>query len=176
MRFHDGAANAKSHTGAVGFGSKESIEDLVRLLRGKPYTGVTDRDQKLLVFRSLRPDGELPWPILVLHRFDAIDHQVHQHLLHLHAVGHDLGRICRKVGRDQYVESRSLAAEKNSHLLNNLVYIHELPLRTILLEELAGPADDFRRALSVVHDSHGGRARHENRSEEHTSELQSRGH
>src|SRR5438046_9484374 len=70
MRFHDGAANAKSHTGAVGFGSKESIEDLVRLLRGKPYTGVTDRDQKLLVFRSLRPDGELPRPILVLHRFD----------------------------------------------------------------------------------------------------------
>src|SRR5216110_956512 len=90
MRLHDGAANAKSHTGAVGFGSKESIEDLVRLLRGKPYTGVTDRDQKLLVFRSLRPDGELPRPILVLHRFDAIDHQVHQHLLHLHAVGHDL--------------------------------------------------------------------------------------
>src|SRR5207247_2298037 len=58
-----------------------------------------------------------------------------------------------------YVESRGLAPEKNSHLLNNLVYIHELPLRTILLEELAGPADDFRRALSVFHDSHGGRAR-----------------
>jgi hypothetical protein len=32
MRFDDGAADAKSHAGPVGLGSKEGIEDLLRLL------------------------------------------------------------------------------------------------------------------------------------------------
>jgi hypothetical protein len=31
MRFNDGAADAKSHSGAVALGSKEGIEDLVCL-------------------------------------------------------------------------------------------------------------------------------------------------
>ncbi len=33
MRFNDGTADAKSHTGAMRLGGKEGIEDLVRLLR-----------------------------------------------------------------------------------------------------------------------------------------------
>jgi hypothetical protein len=32
MRFDDGAADAKSHAGAMGLGSKEGVEDLLRLL------------------------------------------------------------------------------------------------------------------------------------------------
>src|SRR5205807_8808696 len=44
-------------------------------------------------------------------------------------------------------------------LSNNLVYIHELPLRSAFLEELADAADDFPRALSVFHDSRSSRAR-----------------
>jgi len=60
MRFDDGAAGAKSHAGAVRLGSKEGIEDLVCLLPGKPYAGIADRDQKSLVFRSLRLDPVSP--------------------------------------------------------------------------------------------------------------------
>ena len=33
MRFNDGAADSKSHAGAVRFGGKEGIKDLARLLR-----------------------------------------------------------------------------------------------------------------------------------------------
>jgi len=33
--------------------------------------------------------------------------------------------------------------------LNNLVYVNQLPLRSTFLEELADPADNLRRALSV---------------------------
>src|SRR5437879_4448860 len=47
---------------------------------------------------------------------DVVHDEIHQDLLQLHAVGHDLGKICRKVRGDQYVESRGLAAQKNSHL------------------------------------------------------------
>ena len=53
----------------------------------------------------------------------------------------------------------SLAAQQDDHLSNNFVYIHQLPLRSTLLEEQADPADDFRRTRSVLHDSHGSRAR-----------------
>ena len=40
MRFHDGAADAKSHAGAVNFGGKEGIKDLVHLLRRQPHAGI----------------------------------------------------------------------------------------------------------------------------------------
>src|SRR5260370_33174689 len=159
MSLDDGAADAKSHAGSVRLGSKESIEDLFRLLWGQPHSAVSDGHHNFLVLHSLRPDGEFARPIRVLHRFDAIDHEVHQHLLQLHAVGHDLGKSCREVHPDYYVVSPSLAAQKNYHLSSNLVYVHELPLRSTLLEELADPTDNFRRARPVFHDSHGSFAR-----------------
>jgi len=56
MRFDNGAADPKSHTGAVRFSGEERIEHLVRLLWGQPHPGIADRHQKLLVFRSLRVD------------------------------------------------------------------------------------------------------------------------
>jgi len=101
MRFNDGAADAKSHAGAVGLGSKEGIEDLVSLLRGKPHAGIADRDRKLLVSRSLRLDSELAPLVHVLHPVHAaIDHEVHHHLLQLHAIAHELGKICSQLRPD----------------------------------------------------------------------------
>jgi hypothetical protein len=47
----------------------------------------------LVVFRSLRLDRELARSVHVLHRIDPIDHKVHEHLLQLHAIPHDLGNI-----------------------------------------------------------------------------------
>ena len=81
MRFNDGAADPKSHAGAVILGGKERIKDLVRLLRWQTHTGITDRDHQLLIFNGLRLYGELARPVDIFHRFDAIDHEVHQHLL-----------------------------------------------------------------------------------------------
>src|SRR5258707_462405 len=86
MRFDDGAANAKPHAGPVGLGSKEGIEDLFLLLWGQPHAAVRDGHHNFLVFLQLRPNCELACPIYVLHRFDAIDHEVHQHLLQLHTI------------------------------------------------------------------------------------------
>src|SRR6267378_2552557 len=56
MRFNDGAADPKPHAGPVRFGGKKRIEDLVRLLRGQPYSGIADRDQQLFIFPALRFD------------------------------------------------------------------------------------------------------------------------
>src|SRR5438309_9008096 len=71
MRCNDGTADRQSHTSAVNLRGKKRIEDLVRLLRRQPHPGIADRHHKLLVFRSLRLDGEFARPLYIIHRIDA---------------------------------------------------------------------------------------------------------
>src|SRR5712691_1320597 len=159
MRFNDGAADGQSHAGPMKLRGKERIEDLVRLLRGKPYAGIADGHHKSLVFRSLRFDDELARPIHIFHRIDAVTDEVHHDLLQLHAISHDLGKVRRQVPADRYGVSRHLAAQEDDHLSNNFVYIQQLPLRSTLLEEQADPTDDFRCTRSIFHDFHRSLAR-----------------
>src|SRR6266478_5026209 len=134
MRFNDGAADAKPHAGAVRLRCKKRVEDLVRLLWGKPYTCIADGHQNLFFLRSLRLDGQLARPIHFLHRIDAVHDEIHQYLLQLHTISHDPRKICGEVHPDCYVVSRCLAAQEDYHLSNGFVYVHELPLRSTLLE------------------------------------------
>ena len=60
VRLNDGPTDAKPHTGAVGFGCKEWIENLLRKMRRKPHAGIADRNKNLLVFSFPRPDYNLP--------------------------------------------------------------------------------------------------------------------
>src|SRR6266404_3111439 len=144
MRFDDGAADAKSHAGPKGLGGKEGIEDLVRLLWRQPHAGIRDGHHNFLVSRSLRLDGKLARAVHVLHRVDAVDNEVHHHLLQLNRISHDLGKVFRQLGSERDGVRHCLAAQENDHLSNDLVYIYELPLRRTLLEEQAGVADDIR--------------------------------
>jgi len=56
MRLNDGAADPESHAGAMGFGGKERVEDVVRMLRGQANAGIADGHQKLIAFCRLRLD------------------------------------------------------------------------------------------------------------------------
>jgi len=76
------------------------------------------------------------------------EHEVHQHLLQLHAISQDREALPPALS-DGYVVSRRLAAQEDDHLSNDFVYVYELPLRSTLLEEQPNPADDFRRTHSV---------------------------
>src|SRR5882724_8753038 len=84
VRLHNGTADRESHPAALGFGCKKSIEDMVRFIRRQSHTGVTDRDQQLTLVARSRSHDKLA--ACVPHRLDAIKHQVHEHLLQLHAV------------------------------------------------------------------------------------------
>src|SRR6202035_4337604 len=83
MRFHDGAADPKSRASAVRLRGKERIKDLVRLLNRKPKAGIANRHHKFLVLSSPRLDVQLARSIHILHRIDAVHHEIHQHLLQL---------------------------------------------------------------------------------------------
>jgi hypothetical protein len=97
MRFDDGAADSKSHAGPVGLGSKEGIEDLLRLLWGQPHAVIADEHHKLLGFRSLRLGDWFPRPIHILHRIDAVHEEIHHDLLQLHTISQDLGKVFRQL-------------------------------------------------------------------------------
>src|SRR6202044_15592 len=88
VRFNYGAADPKSHAGAIRLGGEKRIEDLVQMLWGQPHAGIADGHLKLIVFHSERLDGELPRSAHGLHRIDAVYHEVHHDLLQLHAIPH----------------------------------------------------------------------------------------
>src|SRR5713101_2911941 len=95
MRLDDRTADGQPHTSPVIFGRKECIEDLFRLFRGKSHTGITDRDQQLSI-AGFRPDGKLTSASHSLHGIDAVEHEVHEYLLQLYTVRHDVGKIAGK--------------------------------------------------------------------------------
>jgi hypothetical protein len=78
-------------------GGKKRVKDLVRLLRWKSDAGIADRDQQLTVLAALRLDPDFVCPIHILHRVNAVHHEVHEHLLQLHAISYDAGQVCSEL-------------------------------------------------------------------------------
>src|ERR1700720_2448714 len=99
MRLNDRPTDRQGHTSPVILGSKECFENLVRLTWGQSHTGIVDRDQHLTVV-GFRLDGKLTSATHFLHGIDAIEHEIHENLLKLHTVCHDLGKILGKLGAD----------------------------------------------------------------------------
>src|SRR2546430_15085129 len=81
----------------------------------------------------LRLDRKFTSSAHVLHGFDAIEHEVHQYLLQLHAVRHDLGKIVGKLATDRNRIPARLTAEQDNHFSNELIYIDQLVLQSALL-------------------------------------------
>src|ERR1700734_143457 len=121
--FNNRAADPQYHAHArtMSLGGKECIKDLVRLLRWKPNASIADRDQHLTILAVLRLDGELSPPIHFLHGINAIHHEVHQNLLQLHAISHDLRKARSEFRPNEYCELSCLAVQHEPHLSNNLV-------------------------------------------------------
>ena len=45
MRFDDRTADRQAHSGALGFGGEERVEDPALLLGGQAYSGIADSDE-----------------------------------------------------------------------------------------------------------------------------------
>src|SRR5258705_6649523 len=94
MRFNNRSANREPHTGPLRFRRKKCFENLIRLLRRQAHSCIANRQYNFFVFCFLRLYQQLSLPIHILHRFDAIEHQVHKYLLQQHAISRHL----RKTG------------------------------------------------------------------------------
>ena len=95
MRFDNGSADGQPQTSTVNLGGEESIEYLVRLLRGQSQAGIADGHQNKVIFLLLRFDGKFARSVYVFHRIDAIHDEVHHDLLQLHTISYHLGKARR---------------------------------------------------------------------------------
>jgi hypothetical protein len=85
MRLDDPPTDRQSHAGSLRLGGEERLENAFGFLSGrKPDARVAHRNQQLAILAPLRRDAE--FAAFILHRLDAIEHEVHQHLLQLHAI------------------------------------------------------------------------------------------
>src|ERR1700674_1196519 len=101
MRLDNRAADWESHTGTVSLRGEERAKDLFGLLQRQSDASVADRDHQLAILHSLRQYRKFTCGRYVLHCVDAIEHQVHEHLLQLDTVCHNLGKILGEVGADR---------------------------------------------------------------------------
>src|ERR1700730_5977412 len=123
MRLNDLPTDWQPHNKPAILGHKECPEDLVRVFGGQSHAGIADRDQQLTII-GFRLDGKLTSAIRSLHGIDAVEHEVHENLLELHTVCHDLGKILGKLGADRDRVAVRLAAQQNNHFSNEFIYIN----------------------------------------------------
>src|SRR6266403_1331470 len=152
MRLDNRAADWESHTGTVSFRGEERAEDLFGLQRRQSDAGIANRDQQLAILDWLRAYRKFTIGAYVLHGVDAIEHQVHEYLLQLDAVCHDLGKILGDVAADRNRVPGGLVAQQDNHFTNDFIHINQLPLQSALLEQQADSANDLGRARYVCHD------------------------
>src|ERR1700730_10264304 len=87
VRLHNGTADSQSHAAALRLGRIKRRKDLFHLLLWQSHARVTDGELELTVLQ-FRLHRKLSAG--VLHGLDAVKHEVHEHLLQLHTVYHDL--------------------------------------------------------------------------------------
>src|ERR1700719_3447175 len=86
----DRPADRKSHTHAAGFGGEEGGEQPVRILGGDPDAAIRYTYEHLFGLVLAGSDHQFAWPIRDrLHRFNAVHHQVNDHLLQLDPITKD---------------------------------------------------------------------------------------
>lgn len=156
--FDDVAADGQSHSCSVWLGGVEGIKNPAHLLR-QSDASITDGNQQLIVTIVLRGKREFAFALYGLHGIDAVYHQVHQHLLELDAISHDLRKICGELALDGYVVPGRFVAEQRDNLGDDSIDIDQLAVGRAFLEQQPDAADDLSCPLRVFDDSSGCRAR-----------------
>src|ERR1700757_3308652 len=116
MCFSDGAADPEPHSGSLRLGGEKRFKDLSRLLRRDSYSSIADRNHNFVVLSGLRVDGELTRPIHISHSIDTVNDAIHQSLLQLQSIPHDMGGTVHQVGPDRYRVPGRFTAQQEHHL------------------------------------------------------------
>src|ERR1700722_8384116 len=123
MRLDYGTANGQSHAAALRLGREKRRKDLVSTATWQSRTGVADRELELAVLQ-LRFHCKLS--ACVIHGFDGVKHQVHEHLLQLHPVSRDFWEVGGKFRAHGNGESSGLTVQQRKHFEDNSVHIDQL--------------------------------------------------
>src|ERR1700735_4129485 len=86
--FNDGTADRQAHASSLRLRGIESTEQPVRVFAGKTNAGISNGDEQEPLSGALRPESNLARAFR--YSLYAIEQKVHQYLLQLHAICHDL--------------------------------------------------------------------------------------
>ena len=153
MSVDDGPADGEAHAHARGLGRVERLEDAVHVRRIEPRARIPDRDEHGVRAISPGPDQQLSLSsAAAVHRFDSVEDQVEDHLLHLRAIALHAGQSRREVRLQRDAMSEHFTSGHGDHFEDGFVEIEPLPALRRLLDQGMDPADDVAGAFAVPDD------------------------
>ena len=146
VSFHDRAGDGQPHTRPLWFRRMKGIKNQIRTLRRQPYAGIADGDAEVTLDVHAGSDRQLSSG--VLHGLDRIQHQVHEDLLQLHPVCHDVRHVCLNLGANRYGVTGRFGSKQSSYFLNGAFDVNRLAFsRCARFVEGAQTVDDVGRAV-----------------------------
>ena len=156
----DRTADRQSHAHSIGFGGDEGAEQPVCVLGGDPDTAVLHGYRHLVCFVLARSDHQLARPICdCFHRFDAIDHQIDDHLLHLDTIGENHRQNRREFGPQGHPVAQQLTLHQGNDLVDDVIDIEQRPLDRGLVRERTNVPDHLGCPIALLDDLFHGAAR-----------------
>src|SRR5580692_7209781 len=149
MRFHNGTTDSQPHPAALRLSGEEGRKDLVTTANRQSWPSVADRQQYLTV-PQLRFHRKLSAGFI--HRFNGIEHEVHEDLLQLNAVRHDFRESGGKFRSHLDGESRGLTLQQREYFVDDFVYIDQLALWRRLPVQRPDMVDDLSRTVPIFID------------------------
>jgi len=122
----------------------ERLEDLIRTVNRQADTRVADANEQIIVRGALHRNRQLS--ARVLHRIDGVQHQIHEHLLHLDAIRHDLRDALGDDDSNRNRRCGGLLLQEEGHLSNHGTDAHAVA-ECILPKQGARAVDDFGGAV-----------------------------
>jgi len=147
IRFHDGTADRQAHSGALRLRGEESIKNPIRFFGRQAHASVADRDQDWTTLSHFGLDRK--FTSRVLHGLDGVEHEVHQHLLELHSVSCDFGKIRREFRAHRDRIPGRLAPQQHEHFDDDFVYIDQLTFRRRLFVQRPQAVDDLGTSADI---------------------------
>ena len=159
VRLDDRAGDRQAHAHAVRLGGEERVEDPRERAGGDAGAGVAHGDLDGL--RAVEPRGHADAPIVrarAVERVHAVENEVEQHLLQMHAVATDVRQIARHVHVQLHLPRRRIDPHERRDVAHERAHVEPPRVERLPLEQPAHAVDDVARALVVVADVGKNRA------------------
>src|SRR6476659_9897482 len=150
MPLNDRTANRKTHPHTVSLGGEEGIEYAIELIWGNADAGVSHRDQGVVPIVLAHSNHELALIRNIGHGFDAVQDEVDDDLLQLHAVTEDRVKARIKVEPQLHPIIKHLALHQADDVMDQIVDIERSILRVGLFGQSTQALDHLAGAVAVA--------------------------
>src|SRR3954471_6372887 len=151
VRLDDGTGDRQSHAHPVGLGGEEGIEQLMHILGIDANPIVPHLYPHLAVFVLARPDQQFTAAVgNGCHGLDAVDRQIHDHLLQLDPVAEHHRQRGRELKPQAHPIVEQFSLNQQDQLLDDVVEVEQGPLWSTLLQQPSQTPNDLARPHPIA--------------------------